>query len=398
MSYGQLMVIGKAVEHSTKFIKRMSKTQISTINKYLIWIRSAGRCQYRGCNKVLHTDILTKRSFNQAYIAHIVADQPGGPRGDSTRSSQLADNIDNLMLLCDSHHRLIDKIDVCSHPESLLLDMKTEHENRISNVTSIQPNSISHIVTYNANIGANTPNASYPIISKSLLPDYYPAKDSTIDLGLVNSLDKDSDPEFWQSELRNLQAKFNTFLLPLIKSREIHHISLFAFAPIPLLVKLGILINDMISVDVRQKRRIPDTWAFDADVNTNYIYRKSEIETGHVALKLELSADITDDRVESILGTMSSIYSIRIDDPHNDFVKSRKQINDFGKKMREVFNNIKLIHGQDTIVHVFPAMPISLAVELGRVWMPKADVSMKIYDQNSKLGGFVEALHLTNDI
>lgn len=126
----------------------MSKTQISTINKYLIWIRSAGRCQYRGCNKVLHTDILTKRNFNSAYIAHIVADQPGGPRGDSLRSSQLANEIDNLMLLCDTHHRLIDKVDVKGHPEDLMLSMKSEHENRISNATSIHPDRISYIVSY----------------------------------------------------------------------------------------------------------------------------------------------------------------------------------------------------------------------------------------------------------
>lgn len=371
----------------------MSKTPISSINKYLVWVRSGGRCQYRGCNKVLHTDILTKRNFNQSYIAHIVADKPLGPRGDILRSSLLADDIDNLMLMCDTHHRLIDKVDVVGHPESLLLEMKREHEARINNATNIQPDRSSYVVTYSANIGMHTPNVSFQIVSKYLLPEYYPAKDRSIDLSVVNSLNKDSDPSFWETETKNLQDKFDRYLLPLIKSNEINHVSLFAFAPIPLLIKLGVLINDIVPVDVRQKRRMPDTWEFSTDVNTEYLFVLGNGE-GKVALKIELSADITDDRIYKVVGNDACLYSIRIEHPGNDFVKSRKQIRDFGFKIREVLNVIKKDHGQDTTLHVFPAMPIALAIEFGRVWMPKADMSLKIYDQNSALGGFVVAIDI----
>ena len=92
----------------------MSKTKISSMNQNLLWAISGGRCEYDGCNEVLYTDILTKKRYNTAYIAHIVADSPDGPRGDTERSSLLANNISNLMLLCDRHHRLIDKEDVQS--------------------------------------------------------------------------------------------------------------------------------------------------------------------------------------------------------------------------------------------------------------------------------------------
>jgi len=33
-------------------------------------------------------------------------------------------------------------------------------------------------------------------------------------------------------------------------------------------------------------------------------------------------------------------------------------------------------------------------VETGRVWMPKADLPMLIYDQNRAAGGFVQALSI----
>lgn len=371
----------------------MSVTTISDKNKYMLWSISGGRCQYRGCNKILHTDILTKRNFNQSYIAHIVADSAGGPRGCTTRSVQLADDISNLMLLCDTHHRLIDRDDVIGNPESLLLEMKTEHENRIANACAITPDKQSHIVTLNANIGVHTPNVHYSIISQFLLP-YYPAIASNIDLGTVNTLNKDSDPTFWETEIRNLQQRYNRFLFPLLNSAEIKHISLFPFGPIPILMKLGTILNDIYSVDVRQKRRNPDTWLFDEDIDTEYKFETTTDFKKNVALKIELSDVILDERVTNILGKDVSIYSIRIDNPDNDFVKSRKQIIDFGVKMKEVFREIKKNHGQDAVLNIFPAMPISLAVQLGRVWMPKADISMTIYDQNYALGGFVKTIDI----
>ena len=69
----------------------MSNTLIKTKNQNLLWAMSGGRCEYEGCNRVLHTDILTKKNYNSAYIAHIVADKPKGPRGDAKRSKLLSD-------------------------------------------------------------------------------------------------------------------------------------------------------------------------------------------------------------------------------------------------------------------------------------------------------------------
>lgn len=373
----------------------MSVSSISTQNKYLLWVKAGGRCMFRGCNKPLYQDILTKRNYNQSYIAHIVADVPGGPRGDAQRSSVLSNDINNLMLLCDNHHRLIDMHDISGHPEELLLEMKREHETRIENISSIKPEMQSHIVTYSANIGAHSPTVHYSTISKSLLPKFYPAQDSSINLGVVSSLNKDSDPDFWRTEANSLHQKFDRLLFPKINDNEVKQISLFGFAPIPLLVYLGTLLNDITSVDVHQKRRNPDTWSFDDDIETEYHFVTDEVKT-NVALKIELSDNIVDSRITSVLGDDTSIYSIRIDRPDNDFVKSRKQIQDFGEKMKEAFREIKKIHGQDAVLNIFPAIPVSLAVQLGRVWMPKADLSMKIFDQNYALGGFVEAINISH--
>ena len=78
----------------------------------------------RRMQQTVWQDDVTKAEFNTAYIAHIIADKPDGPRGDPVFSEQLKSDISNLMLLCDVHHRQIDKVDVPGHPVELLRDMK----------------------------------------------------------------------------------------------------------------------------------------------------------------------------------------------------------------------------------------------------------------------------------
>lgn len=374
----------------------MSVSYIPEKIKILLWGKSAGRCQYRGCNTSLYRDDLTQAEFNQCYIAHIVADSPNGPRGHETRSEELKKSLNNLMLLCDTHHRLVDRFEIESHPEEVLLLMKKEHEDRVALITGINHNMKSEIIIYKASIGNNPVMMTYDSLKEFVIPEKYPARNAATDLSLSNSTSVDSRKTFWELQLENLDDQFKDQILPKLRKSELSHISLFAMAPIPLLIKLGTYLNDIQQLDVRQKRRNPDTWKFDVDLHTDYTLLLAQEVKKHVALKIELSASITDERIIKVLGEDVSIYSINIENPDNDFVKSRKQIIEFGEKMKEAFREIKKIHGQDVVLNVFPAMPISLAVQLGRVWMPKADLSMRIFDQNYVSGGFFEAFKITH--
>ena len=81
--------------------------------------------------------------------------------------------------------------------------------------------------------------------------------------------------------------------------------------------------------------------------------------------------------------------------PHNDFMKSRDQLSLFRQAFRRLLDTIKAENGQDVLLHVFPAVPVSVAVEVGRVWMPKADLPMRVYDQNRQNGGFKVAFDIS---
>ena len=375
----------------------MSTTQIPDKIIKLLLIKSTGRCQYKGCNKSLYLDLITKRSFNQSYIAHIVADEPNGPRGDANRSKLLDKDLTNLMLMCDAHHRLIDKIDVAGHPESVLLSMKKEHEDRVERITAIAPNMQSHIVTYKANVGVHTPVITYESVNEYLLPTHYPAMSSAIDLSLGNSPLRDRNESFWTTELENLETQFNEQLRPKLRKNEITHLSLFAFAPMPLLIKLGTLLNDIQHIEIHQPVRDPRTWNLNDDSQPNiYSVTEPTNKAPIVALNISLSATINNDRITSVLGNDCAIYTLTIASPFNDFLKSKKHLQDFSIVVRKLLNNIKSKYNAQTPLHIFPAMPIAIAIELGRVWMPKADMPLVIYDENTVNGGFVKVVEINN--
>ena len=41
-------------------------------------------------------------------------------------------------------------------------------------------------------------------------------------------------------------------------------------------------------------------------------------------------------------------------------------------------------------------MPIAKAIEFGRVWMPKADMPLYLYDENTANSGFEKVMEIVN--
>lgn len=372
------------------------RPSIDIIVKTRLWTCSAGRCQFEGCNKPLWRHDATMDQMNKAYIAHIYAYSPNGPRYDATLSPKLETDFSNLMLLCDECHRLIDdKKHLDEYPAERLIQMKKDHEERIQLLTGISPNKKSHIVLFGANVGVHATPLSYNRVREAVIPNFFPADDKTIDLGMHNTPFEDTNDSYWSIQKENLIVQFSEKLKFFKENSPHHHYSIFALAPQPLLIQLGVLLNDIYPAEVYQLHREPSTWNWldETDQIEYHLIAPEEIKE-NVALKFELSATITDDRIESILGEDTSIWSIKIDSPSNDFLRSKNQLVEFRNIMRFAFDQIKAKHGQKSILNIFPAMPVAAAVELGRVWMPKADMSMIIFDQNKQRNEFVKTLEI----
>lgn len=364
----------------------------------LIWAIGAGRCYM--CNKLLYQDLLTKKNVNSAYVAHIIDVKPKTHRYNKTLSPKLAQDISNLMLLCDTHHRLIDNEGEKDYTIKRLKKIKKDHEARIKKLTSIISNKQSFIIQYNAPIGEHNFHISYQEIENAMVVDgFYPAEDTPINLSCLNTETRDSEEDFWKFHSKDLIRKYKRLVEEKVLHKEITIASIFGIAPQPLLILLGALLGDIKSTHIYPKNREGISWGWRTKKQTNdfQITEPNNI-SNIVALNISISADIHNDRIKAVLGNDCSIWEIRIPECSNDFLKSPHQSRHFRNVVKQMLNKIKLAHGEDNKIHVFPSMPSALAIEFGKVRMPKADLPFYIYDQNRNRNGFIKAIELPDYI
>ena len=370
---------------------------LTTRTRCVLWARAAGRCEYRGCNKVLIGDLISgSEDKNFGLVAHIVADTPNGPRGDAVRSPQLSDDVKNLMLLCATHHKLIDVDEKERHSEGRLLLMKAEHEARVETTTAVAHDQASHVLRYSATIGNRETPMAYEEVATAMLPDRYPAAGRrTIDIEIRGTDYRDHEREYWEVQSESLRRQFDRKVHERIESRDVCHLSVFALAPQPLLIELGRLLGDIVPLDVYQLHREPRGWRWTEDgEEIEFEVDRPVTAAGPVALVLAVSATVNNERIVDVLGQDVAVWKIQAKNAHNDAMKRRKDLRKFRELMRATLDEIKATCGERRVVNVFPALPVSAAVEVGRVWMPKADLELVIYDQNRNHGGFLRTLNI----
>lgn len=106
---------------------------LSLRTRIMVWGRSAYRCSFKTCRKLLEiSDGIDLEPSLVGEIAHIVAEKPDGPRGESELSIPERNSYSNLMLVCFEHHKLIDD-NPAKYSCDDLVEMKTAHETWVSN-------------------------------------------------------------------------------------------------------------------------------------------------------------------------------------------------------------------------------------------------------------------------
>lgn len=104
---------------------------ISDKDMKLLWGRAAGMCSRPTCQADLTRLVDGGGSYNVGEMAHLIAQSSAGPRGTSAGGS---DTYENLILLCPTCHREIDKAPAGKFTEDLLRSWKKQHEERIRKI------------------------------------------------------------------------------------------------------------------------------------------------------------------------------------------------------------------------------------------------------------------------
>lgn len=362
-----------------------------------LWGRAAGRCEFRGCNEPLYRDKVSKKRSNLAVISHIVAYSPSGPRGDAIRSPLLAKDIGNLMLTCRNHGHIIDDKDKeADYPEVLLLEFKQQHEDRVRLLTESTEDNQTHVVLLQAPVDGQFFQINAKEAFEAILP-YYPAEEQPFLIDLSGVMLGATTPGFFSVMSRTITERAGRLLERRVGDGSGKRLSVFAIAPIPLLVHFGKLLGDLADIDLYQKHRVGRPWRWREEVDrSNDFYNvmcpePSGIEDKPVALLLSVSEVVNRARVKGALGTDPVTYEIIAKDSSRDFLRSRERLHAFSIELRKLLCLIRDNHPKDQPIHVFGALPAPLAIELGRNLKP-FDAPFYIYEYEKAHRRFEYAL------
>ncbi|GAA4491336.1 HNH endonuclease [Microbacterium panaciterrae] len=104
---------------------------ISERTRKLLWTRAHDQCAFPGCLQALTLDVDNAQTGGSDVVvvgqeAHIRARSAGGPRYDVDYPE--VDGYENLVLMCPTHHALIDANDGAGYSVEVLVSMKARHE------------------------------------------------------------------------------------------------------------------------------------------------------------------------------------------------------------------------------------------------------------------------------
>ena len=99
---------------------------ITDKNRKILWARSGSRCAF--CREQFVVERTAKDSESVvAAECHIVSPKPAGPRHDPAFPADAFDALDNLILLCATHHKMIDD-QAETYSATVVRSIKQNHE------------------------------------------------------------------------------------------------------------------------------------------------------------------------------------------------------------------------------------------------------------------------------
>jgi hypothetical protein len=356
--------------------------------RLMLAVLAGGRCEFAGCNKYLFEHHLTLRGGVFGQNAHIIAYSDEGPRASVESGTPEVHDVSNLLLLCPECHKHIDD-DPDRFPVDVLRQYKGAHEARIRLVTGLGPDMRTEVVQLKANIGGQPVGIPAPHVYEAVAPRY-PADTQGVVIDLTSL--QCEDGSFYASAEKAIRRRADVLFGPGVEVKGARHLSVFALAPIPILVLFGAILGNKVAADVYQRHRDTEAWCWKTDgepVDYRFEKIKEGLPGGGVALVLSLSGKVSAEAVAKSAGDSATLYELTLKDqePRLTYLRLRDDLARFATSYREALAVIRAAHPGLGELGVFPAVPAPVAVLMGRELLPKVDPVLLVHDFD-KVNGF----------
>ncbi len=357
--------------------RTVERAYISASVRRDLWIAAAGRCEFRGCCKPVDRDFLTKAKCKVGEYAHIIADSPAGPRGVQGDSERLSADPSNLMLACFDCHARIDRDGRSNEfTAEQLRSMKREHEARIQLIYSASGVVESTPLVMSFPVGAHVPVIEVRDIHYAMLTNsnfkLFPTS-TAIHIDQSNFHLQDNDPDFWRNAQRALTQQYEQRVLPALTTRGgAAHLTIAGFAPIPMLMKLGTLIGDKTPaaiLDLPSEKWLWDTR--DTCPEPQYAYDMP------ASLPREVSAVVSiSGKAQHPVGRV--VVEFEAVAPGRGIIRKDSHLQQFRTSFNAFLQH--LFAAGVRVVHIHPATPLSVSIEIGRMLLPKTFEEVHVWE------------------
>lgn len=370
---------------------RIKRGRVSDAARHAIWVKSAGRCNV--CNTfMLNSGRTYFHSVTVAEMAHMIGATAtkGSPRGEDEVLDD-AEAEENLLLLCHECHRLVDdETHLEFFPATKLRALKADHENRIRKATETGGMKRTAVVRIGSNIRGSFSMASRKEVAATLFADNFLGMvESRWDGDFTTRLQGDeTDQGFWSSACAALDKSLTT-VKQAIDAGDVEHVSVFAFAPIPLLVHLGASLDDKIDKRIYQKHRDAALgWGWhegQAIVDFTHENATPELEGDEVVLLVAVSAPVEPSRLpEAIRGLPRFVLRPAGVSPSPTLVTSEFALNAFAVAWRDLLGQVEAAYPLAKRWHLVAAAPVSVSIEAGRAFMREAQPPVTAYQRTGE--------------
>jgi hypothetical protein len=384
---------------------RGADISIQTAQK--VWADAGGRCMFEGCPCDLTEIPLWTGSARVGYLAHIIASDPDGPRGNQADSHRLANNPENIMLMCDAHHRLIDSFAPADFPPARLNEMRRKRREQVKLYLDALSYLPSQAVTLHANL-AYVPTYFHDTefveailaTGRSMLPRviHYIRRE--------NQRDDRNTSGFWANYLREHEGHIHALITGFnaVRSSPAENISVFPLHHVPTMVLAGRIMGEAQFIQVFQYDRERRSWAWNPQsvakpAGTFSVSYLPEERVPEALVTIELTSAIDEKAIPADLKAnvdAGQMPWIRITTPNPRFncIDHPEDLEQFMRVVRSV-----IIHVQDRMrvqkIHLIAISPASTVFRFGQMLQAGHHPEYIVYDRAGSEYPFVPAFSIT---
>lgn len=384
-----------------------------------VHMASAWRCQFDGCGEDLSSHFATDESANYSYLAHIVASSVDGPRGDAVDSPRLADDPENIMLLCDKCHRLIDRVAPAVYTTEKLRAMRARNVADVKRLLAGLQYPPAEPIMLVGNITGQPHHYSKRNVEDAMLnAGLRPGRDEP-EYFCFNSYipHNPHSVSYWGCLFESLSTdvpRLKALLNGSARGRARPHLAVFPIHSTSVLMLGGRLIGDTAGVTVFQFHRdkvagsLGGQWAWPSDALApsadKYRLETLKDSTGETeaCLLVSLTFDITPDRLAASCVDSGALQfptlKLTADRFGTDVIGHPKDLELFGAKLDEA---IRRLQDQWKVrrIHIFVGAPAAACFRVGQKMQARNQAAYVCYETDRGIGSpFKQTIEISSTL